>query len=210
MRTPGIFAAAVVTASLMSSAAWAAAECPVSEAADAALQREIAMLDGLKVNPADFFSGAKSCIDSSLLQTFDISGIIPDPLGLVRQLSQSIGSNVLNAAKQKVCDTLNDQLRNSIGSMRGVMNQVVSPDQAVQDALDRVTNRAGLDRISLNGLGTYGSGSNSLIPQSVSFSPPSIQNVQQPPQMVPTAPPPSSGSSDEEKRLRCAFLGQCS
>jgi hypothetical protein len=215
MKITGVCVGAALATALLSGTAWGQAQCPVSKAADAALQREVAMLDSLKVNPADFFSGAKSCIDSSLLRTFDISGIIPDPLGLVQQLAQSIGDNVLDAAKQKACDVLNDQLGNAVGGMRSVMNQVVSPDQAVQDALDRVTNRSGLNRINLTGLGSYGAPKNSIIPQSVSFTPPTIQNFQQQapsptPSAAPSSPLSSSGASDEEKRLRCSFLGQCS
>lgn len=195
---------------LWSGGAWAAAECPVSQAADAALQREIQLLDGLKVDPAEFFSGAKSCIDSSLLQTFDVSSIIPDPLGLVRTLTDQLGQNVLNAAKQKACDVLNDQLGDAVGNMRRVMNQVVSPDRAIQDALDRVTNRGGLDRISLTGLGSYGGGSN-FSPRAQTFTSPPLPTYTPPPAAAasPSPSPTTSGQSDEEKRLRCSFLGQC-
>ncbi len=206
----GVVLGMALAAVLWPGGASAQARCPVAAAADAALQREIQLLDGLKVNPGDFFSGAKSCIDNSLLRTFDLSSIIPDPLNLVRMVTDQLGQDVLNAAKQKVCDVLNDQLGNAVGSMRRVMNQVVSPDQMVQEALDRVTNRNGLDRINLSGLGGYGSGSqnyNSL--SSPVLSAPRVQNVQSP---VPSTPPtasPSSGQLDEEKRLRCAFLGQC-
>jgi hypothetical protein len=193
---------------LWSGGAWAASECPVSQAADAALQREIQLLDGLKVDPADFFSGAKSCIDSSLLQTFDVSSIIPDPLGLVRALTDQLGQNVLNAAKQKVCDVLNDQLGSAVGNMRRVMNQVVSPDRAIQEALDRVTNRGGLDRINLTGLGSYGGGGSNYSLKSQTFTPPPVLTYT-PPAPPPSSSPTTSGQSDEEKRLRCAFLGQC-
>ncbi|WP_395675544.1 hypothetical protein [Inquilinus sp.] len=210
----GVAMAAATVAVLWSGGAWAAAQCAVSQAADAALQREIELLDSLKVNPADFFSGAKSCIDSSLLRTFDVSSIIPDPLGLVKMLTDQMGQDVLNAAKQKVCDVLNDQLGNAVGGMRRVMNKVVTPDQMVQDALDRVTNRAGLDRINLTGLGGYGGAGKgfSASPPPQQFSPPPIQNFQatapQPP--APVRSPQSPDPSDEEKRLRCSFLGQCS
>lgn len=195
-----------VAVALWSGGAWAAAQCPVSEAADAALQREIQLLDGLKVNPADFFSGAKSCIDNSLLRTFDVSSIIPDPLGLVRTLTDQLGQNVLDAAKQKVCDVLNDQLADAVGSMRRVMNQVVSPDQMVQDALNRVTNRAGLDRINLNGLGSYGSSPRATTQNYQFEAPPTPQPQWSPPPQQQGQP---QSQSDEEKRLRCSFLGQC-
>ncbi len=195
-------------------------QCPVEAAADAALQRQISLLDAVKVDPAEFFNGARSCIDQSLLRNFDLSMAIPDPMGLLQSIAQSIGNNVLDAAKQKACDVLNEQLGDAVGQMRQVLNTVRSPDDAVQAALDRVTNRAGLDRISLAGLGQYGGGGGAnsfgapLILPPPSPQPKSTQSsATVRPSTVTSGsslPPALQPGTDEyQQRLRCAYLGDC-
>lgn len=195
-------------------------QCPVEAAADAALQRQVALLDAVKVDPAEFFNGARSCIDQSLLRNFDLSMAIPDPMGLLQSIAQSIGNNVLDAAKQKACDVLNEQLGGAVGQMRQVLNTVRSPDEAVQAALDRVTNRSGLDRISLAGLGQYqgGGGSNSFgtpaFLQTPSPQPRATQSSAKVESGAGTggSPLPASlqpGTSEYQQRLRCAYLGDC-
>ncbi|MFG1270542.1 hypothetical protein V5F40_21570 [Xanthobacter sp. DSM 14520] len=91
--------------------------CLVTQAADAAVQRQIQMIDAAKVNPGDFFSGANSCISSNLLQSFDLSRFIPDTAGLLTGGVDSIISSVLNAAKQQVCQVLNQQLNGLISQL---------------------------------------------------------------------------------------------
>ncbi|MFG1249992.1 hypothetical protein [Xanthobacter flavus] len=91
--------------------------CLVTQAADAAVQRQVQMIDAAKVNPGDFFSGANSCISSNLLQSFDLSRFIPDTAGLLTGGVDSIISSVLNAAKQQVCQVLNQQLNSLISQL---------------------------------------------------------------------------------------------
>ena len=43
--------------------------CLVRQAADAAVQRQIALIDAAKVNPSSFFNGPNSCIAGDLLVT---------------------------------------------------------------------------------------------------------------------------------------------
>lgn len=91
---------------------WAATanDCLVTQAADAAVQRQLQMIDAAKVNPADFFSGANSCISPQLMQSFDLSRFIPDLAGLLSGNIDGLLSSVLNAAKNQVCSVLNEQL----------------------------------------------------------------------------------------------------
>lgn len=95
-------------------------QCGVVEAADTALQQQIALIDAAKVNVPEFFNGANSCINNNLLQSFDLSNMIPDLAGLMSG-SGGIVQNLMNAAKQQVCNILNDQLQKTIGKLSGAL-----------------------------------------------------------------------------------------
>ncbi len=94
-----------------------AATCGVEQAAQAALQRRLAVIDAAKVNPSEFFTGANSCISPDLLKSFDLSALIPDLAGFLTGGIQQIAQQALNQAKQKACDILNEQINSVIGKI---------------------------------------------------------------------------------------------
>lgn len=98
-------------------------DCLVSQAADAAQQRQLAMLDAAKINPQDFFSGPQSCISSALLQNFDLSNFIPDLAGMLTGGIGNMISSVINQAQQQVCSILNSQIRDVVQQMNSVSGQ---------------------------------------------------------------------------------------
>jgi len=93
--------------------------CAVQQAANEALKRRLAIIDAAKVNPSDFFSGNNSCISNDLLKSLDMSNLIPDLAGFMQNGFQSSAQNILNQAKQKACETLNDQMDKVIGNING-------------------------------------------------------------------------------------------
>lgn len=91
--------------------------CMVQQAADAAVQRQIGMIDAAKVNPSEFFSGANSCISSSLLQRIDLSNFIPSASNFLSGGVESMISNLIQQAQQKLCEALNSQLQQLVGKL---------------------------------------------------------------------------------------------
>lgn len=107
----------VVSLALGAGSEAQAATCGVEQAANAALQRRLAVIDAAKVNPSEFFTGANSCIDANLLKSFDLSAMIPDLAGFLSGGIQNIAQQAINAAKQKACEVLNEQINGVIGKI---------------------------------------------------------------------------------------------
>ncbi len=80
--------------------------CLVRQAADAAVQRQIALIDAAKVNPSAFFNGPNSCIAGDLLKRFDLSNLIPDLSGFLTGAATSLVQSVIDQAKRQVCQIL--------------------------------------------------------------------------------------------------------
>lgn len=119
-----ILALAVVLGGLSLASPSAQAQtqnCLVRQAADAAIQRQIALIDAAKVNPSSFFNGSNSCIAADLLKRFDLSNLIPDASGFLTSGVQSLISSVMDAAKRQVCQILDNQLRSTISSINSSM-----------------------------------------------------------------------------------------
>lgn len=138
------------------------ASCGVQEAADAALQQQIALIDAAKVNVPDFFTGAGSCINTNLLKSFNLSNMIPDLGGFFQGNIQGMTQNLLNQAKQQVCKLLDQQLQKTLGNMQqavGKVNSSVGPELA--GLLGGST--SGLTMPKIDGIGNYDfSGSNGI------------------------------------------------
>ncbi|WP_245291046.1 hypothetical protein [Methylobacterium aquaticum] len=100
--------------------------CLVRQAADAAVQRQIALIDAAKVNPSSFFNGPNSCIAGDLLKRFDLSNLIPDLSGFLTSAATNLVQSVIDQAKRQVCQILDDQLRDTIGSINRQMNSFQS------------------------------------------------------------------------------------
>ncbi|WP_244538678.1 hypothetical protein [Methylobacterium sp. ap11] len=100
--------------------------CLVRQAADAAVQRQIALIDAAKVNPSSFFNGPNSCIAGDLLKRFDLSNLIPDLSGFLTSAATNLVQSVIDQAKRQVCQILDSQLRDTIGSINQQMNSFQS------------------------------------------------------------------------------------
>lgn len=112
----------LVPASLTIQPAEAANQCIVQDAADAAVQRQIALIDAAKVDPASFFAGPNSCINADLLKQFDLSNLIPDLAGWLTSAVTDAISNAITAAQQQVCNVMNEQLQNAVSAINSQMS----------------------------------------------------------------------------------------
>ena len=95
--------------------------CLVQQAANAAVQRQIALIDAAKVNPSAYFNGPNSCIAGDLLRSFNLSNLIPDLSGFLTAGAQGLINGVIDAAKRQVCQILDQQLAETIQSINGNM-----------------------------------------------------------------------------------------
>lgn len=92
-----------------------AQECLVEEAAQAALDREIALIQELAANPEDSFTGPESCINSDIFNSFDLSIAIPDLAGLLSSFSTDLITNAIASAKAQACRAINDAVEDAVG-----------------------------------------------------------------------------------------------
>lgn len=146
--------AAVVAVLAAPLPASATSTCSVKAAADAAVQRQITLIDAAKVNPSDFFDGANSCIATNLLQQFDLSNLIPDLSGFLTSAAQNLITQALNTAKQQVCSILNSQLQNVINQINSKLYAFRSTLSAdLSKLLNGSTSTIMLPNVT--GIGTY-------------------------------------------------------
>lgn len=96
--------------------------CSIKQAAQTALQRRIALIDAAKVNPNEFFSGSNSCINTSLLSSFDLSKFVPDLANFLSSSVTEVGKQALNMAKQQVCQVLNQQLNQVVNNINSTLS----------------------------------------------------------------------------------------
>lgn len=183
--------------------AQTAEDCIVQQAADAALQRQIAMIDAAKVNVPEFFSGANSCINPNLLQSFDLSMAIPDLAGFLQNGIIGLAQQALDQAKQQVCSVLNSQLSGLIGGLKGAIRNYES--KVGQELAGIVSQGTGsLDRIDLTGLGNYNFGTSSFNSLSNRQFTPTFtingSNLSSSPPITDT-PVPSTGDNDFARRM---------
>ncbi|MCF4130142.1 hypothetical protein [Methylobacterium sp. SyP6R] len=128
--------------------------CLVRQAADAAVQRQIALIDAAKVNPSSFFNGPNSCIAGDLLKRFDLSNLIPDLSGFLTSTATSLVQSVIDQAKRQVCQILDSQLQDTI---RSINQQMGSFQSSVTGDLFRQLNGSisPITLPSITNLGTY-------------------------------------------------------
>lgn len=178
--------------------------CLVRQAADAAVQRQIALIDAAKVNPSSFFNGPNSCIAGDLLKRFDLSNLIPDLSGFLTGAAQNLISSVLDAAKRQVCQILDDQLRDTI---RSINQQMGSLQSSISGDLFRQLNGSisPITLPSITGLGSYNHVQNTAFGSALNLTqaPQTPAPVVVQPEVAPLATPgltkpvPSSGSFGE-------------
>lgn len=175
--------------------------CLVRQAADAAVQRQIALIDAAKVNPSSFFNGPNSCIAGDLLKRFDLSNLIPDLSGFLTSGVTNLVQSVIDQAKRQVCQILDSQLQDTI---RSINQQMGSFQSSITGDLFRQLNGS-ISPISLpniTNLGTYnhvqnsafGSALTNLTPAQNS-SPVMQQDMAAPAASATIVVPPSSGTT---------------
>ena len=109
----------------------ATAACLVEDAAKAALERELALIESMAIDPADSFSGPESCIDMDILSSFDLSSLIPDLSGMLSGFAFDGIDGIIAQAQQQACRAINDAISDSIGqatSAVSAFNSTLSGD----------------------------------------------------------------------------------
>jgi len=101
-------------------------QCGIQQAADLAVQRQLTLIDAAKTNTSEFFSGANSCIANELLSSIDLSTLIPDLSGFLTSAATTTITKLIDAAKKKVCDIVNQQINNVIGQINNKLYQFQS------------------------------------------------------------------------------------
>lgn len=93
----------------------AQAQCLVEDAAQAALDRELELIEALAVDPAESFRGPDACVNMDLLTSFDLSTLIPDLSGLLTSFSFDVVNGIIADAQSQVCREIQDAIDGSIG-----------------------------------------------------------------------------------------------
>lgn len=100
-----------------------AAQCLVQDAAQAALERELALIEALAVDPADSFRGPDSCVNMDMLSSLDLSTLIPDLSGLLTSFSFDAINGLISDAQTQVCRQINDAISGSIDDATAAVTQ---------------------------------------------------------------------------------------
>lgn len=109
-------------------------KCDVAKAADFAVQSHLQMVNSAAINPGKYFvpGGEGSCISPVMLQSFDLSNLIPDIMSLITGALESAINNVIRGAMRAVCNAANDAVQGTVGQLNtaiGQMNNMLNSDQ---------------------------------------------------------------------------------
>lgn len=91
------------------------AQCIVDDAAQAALDRQVEIIRSSAVDVEGIFTGPGSCINPDLLNSFDLSNLIFDPLSLVTGAVTDAINTAINDAKAQVCAAIDGKINDTIG-----------------------------------------------------------------------------------------------
>lgn len=111
------------------------AQCLVQDAANAALQRELELIEALAVDPADSFRGPDSCVNMDILNSLDLSTLIPDLSGLLTSFSMDAINGMIADAQAKVCRQIQDAIDGAVGD---ATSAVTSFNSGLSDELNNV------------------------------------------------------------------------
>jgi hypothetical protein len=106
---------AIALCSALALAGTANAQCLVQDAAQAALERELELIEALATDPAESFRGPDSCVNMDLLTSFDLSTLIPDLSGLLTSFSFDALNGIIADAQAQVCRQIQDAIDGAIG-----------------------------------------------------------------------------------------------
>ncbi|WP_432263039.1 hypothetical protein [Cupriavidus sp. TMH.W2] len=136
----GIAMAGIVTVSAQQAASSGdAPPCPISDSIQQAINSKVQLVGVTGTDVSKYFAvgSAQSCIDSLLNTSFDLSKLIPDPIGWLSDAAQFAIKKATEAAVGKVCTAA----RNSMGDIIGKYNQATGLVQGWKSSID--TNIAG-------------------------------------------------------------------
>lgn len=91
------------------------AQCLVQDAAQAALQRELEIIEAMAVDPAESFKGPDSCVNMDVLNSLDLSNLIPDLSGLLTSFSMDAINGIISDAQSQVCREIQTAIDGSVG-----------------------------------------------------------------------------------------------
>lgn len=140
----GFFVALAVTVTAQQSGSLAPAsssqDCDLKRAAEFAIQANLKMINGSTVNPGKYFSpgGQDSCISGVMLQSFDLSSLIPDFGNILSGAIEGAINTAINGAANKVCNAVNGAVQSTVGGLNGSINEInamLSTDQNFQNLL---------------------------------------------------------------------------
>lgn len=100
-----------------------AAQCLVQDAAQAALQRELQLIEAMAVDPAASFRGPDSCVNMDVLTSLDLSNLIPDLSGLLADFSMDAINGAISGAQSQVCRQIQDAIGSSVGDATSAVTQ---------------------------------------------------------------------------------------
>jgi hypothetical protein len=140
-----------------------ASNCDISAAAQDAIQAQTQMINAGMVNPAQYFApgGQGSCISGVMLQSFDLSNLIPDFASLISGAIDSALSGLLSNASSSVCNSINGSINSTVGNLNGAIsniNQIYANDPAFAGMV--VSYNPITTTMPTNGTATYGANGN--------------------------------------------------
>lgn len=98
--------------------------CAIQQASQQALNQKLGLIQSAKVNTPDFFSS--SCISPNLMKIFDLSQVIPDPIGLLSSGIQTIAQQAINQAKQFACNIINQQVNSLLNNINNTLRSGIA------------------------------------------------------------------------------------
>lgn len=159
----------------------------LTKAMSAALQKNITMIGGMQPDPTKYFTpgGPNSFICGISLANLDLSGLIPDVMGLL----SAAATQLLNAAMNKACNAVTRNFGGTVNQVNSAINMAngVTNGPVVQNAIDSAVGRT-VD----NALGQYATNYNNASPTTSPLVTAGITNPQPANGQSPLVAPPTS------------------
>lgn len=116
-----IWIAALCAAFALQVPTQANAQCLVEDAATAAYEEQLEVIRSAAVDVESIFSGPASCVNTNILDQFDLSNLIIDPLGLVTNAVTNAVSTAIQQAQQQVCQAINAKITGTVNQVQGTI-----------------------------------------------------------------------------------------
>ena len=132
--------------------------CDLPQAAEFAIQSNLRLINGASVNPGRYFTpgGSDSCISGIMLQSFDLSNLIPDIWGFVSNALENAIVAGVNSAVRGVCNSVNGAIQNTIGNINNAIGTINTGGSGSAYVLMGMTPIDPTFAATLNGNGSFG------------------------------------------------------